>query len=284
MAADAAAGRQGRQPDTFMEEWIMAAFSVVNNVASVNAQANLQTSNLGLTKSLNRLSSGLKINYSGDDAAGLAVANAYRSDVANLTQGIQNANDGLSTLQIADGALNNISTLLDRLATLASQSASSNFKGDRTTMDAEYQSVIGEITREAGVAGLSGAGIAFSEFVGTDNLTGTNAGADAAGLGLTGDITSATNAAAAVANVKSAVTTLGGVQGSVGTLENTMQYAISLAQSQVVNTTAAESRIRDANVAQESANMTRYNVLTQSGIAALAQANQSTASVLTLLR
>lgn len=262
----------------------MAAFSVVNNVASVNAQANLQTSNLGLTKSLNRLSSGLKINYSGDDAAGLAVANGYRSDVANLTQGIQNANDGLSTLQIADGALNNISTLLDRLATLASQSASSNFKGDRTTMDAEYQSVIGEITREAGVAGLGGEGIAFSVFVGTDNLTGTIAGADAAGLGLTGDISDATKAAAAVANVKEAVTTLGGVQGSVGTLENTMQYAISLAQSQVVNTTAAESRIRDANVAQESANMTRYNVLTQSGIAALAQANQSTASVLTLLR
>lgn len=262
----------------------MAAFSVVNNIASMNAQANLQTSNIGLQKSLNRLSSGLRINYSGDDAAGLAVANGYRSQVANLNQGIQNANDGLSTLQIADGALNNISTLLDRLSTLASQSASTNFKGDRVAMDAEYQSVIGEITREAGVAGLTGTGMNFSVFVGTSSLSGTVAAADATGLGLTGDITSDANAALAVANIKTAVTTLGGVQSSVGSLENTMQYAISLAQSQVVNTQAAESRIRDANVAQESANMTRYNILTQSGIAALAQANSSSGVVLSLLR
>jgi flagellin len=262
----------------------MAAFSVVNNIASVNAQANLQSSNIGLQKSLNRLSSGFRINYSGDDAAGLAVANGYRSDIANLTQGIQNANDGLSTLQIADGALNNISTLLDRLTTLASQSASSNFSGDRDAMDAEFQSVIGEITREAGVAGLGGSGVDFSVYVGTTSLTGTVAAADATGLGLTGDITSAANAATAVGTVKTAVTTLGGVQSSVGSLENTLQYAISLAQSQVVNNKAAESRIRDANVAEESANMTRYNILTQSGIAALAQANQSTGAVLALLR
>ena len=95
----------------------MASFSVVSNIASANAQANLQTSQLGLNKALNRLSSGLRINSSGDDAAGLAVANAHRSQQAILTQGIRNANDGLSDLQIKDGALNNISTLLDRLAT-----------------------------------------------------------------------------------------------------------------------------------------------------------------------
>jgi flagellin len=262
----------------------MAAFSVVNNIASANAQANLQTSNLGLQKSLTRLSSGLRINNSGDDAAGLAVANGYRSDVANLTQGVQNANDGLSTLQIADGALNNISTLLDRLTTLASQSASSNFSGDRDTMDAEYQSVLTEISREAKVAGLDGTGMSFSVFVGTDTISGTVGAADATGLALTGDIKTAAAAATAVDNVKAAVTALGKVQGSVGALENTLQYAVSLAQYQIVNTQAAESRIRDANVAQESANMTRYNILTQSGIAALAQANQSSASVLALLK
>jgi flagellin len=266
-----------------MEESIMAAFSVVNNIASVNAQANLQSSNLGLQKALNRLSSGFRINYSGDDAAGLAVANGYRAKVANLTQGIRNANDGLSTLQIADGALNNISTLLDRLSTLASQSASSDFKGDRTAMDAEFQAVIGEISREAGVAGLT-ADLSFSVFVGSDNLSGTIAAADATGLALTGDILTTGTAATAVATITAAVTTLGGVQSSVGTLQNTLQYAISLAQSQVVNTKAAESRIRDANVAEESANMTRFNILTQSGIAALAQANQSTGAVLALLR
>ncbi len=113
----------------------MASFSVVNNIAAANAQANLVATNLGLNKALTRLSSGLRINSSGDDAAGLAVANTYRSDVAVLNQGISNANDGLSTLQIQDGALNNISTLIDRLSTLATESASSSSSVDRTTLD-----------------------------------------------------------------------------------------------------------------------------------------------------
>ena len=109
----------------------MASFSVVSNISAVNAQANLTTTNIGLQKALERLSSGFRINKSGDDAAGLAVANSYRSEQAVLTQGIRNASDGLSTLQIKDGALNNISTLLDRLATLATQSASASSTVDR---------------------------------------------------------------------------------------------------------------------------------------------------------
>ena len=120
----------------------MASFSVVTNVSAINAQANLITTNIGLQKALTRLSSGFRINKSGDDAAGLAVANAYRSEQAVLNQGIRNANDGLSTLQIKDGALNNISTLLDRLSTLATQSASAGFTGDRATLNAEFADVL----------------------------------------------------------------------------------------------------------------------------------------------
>ena len=120
----------------------MASFSVVNNVAAANAQANLVQTNMGLRTALTRLSSGLRINNSGDDAAGLAVANSYRSKVAVLNQGIRNANDGLSTLQIKDGALNNISNLLDRLSTLATQSASSSSTVDRTKLNAEFKSVL----------------------------------------------------------------------------------------------------------------------------------------------
>src|SRR3954469_398024 len=127
----------------------MANFSVVNNLGSVNAQAHLAATNLGLNKALTRLSSGLRINSSGDDAAGLAVANGYRSNVAVLHQGMRNANDGLSVLQIQDGALNNISNLLDRLSTLATQSASSSSSVDRTTLDAEFQDVLAEIDRES---------------------------------------------------------------------------------------------------------------------------------------
>ena len=125
----------------------------------------------------------------------------------------------------------------------------------------------------------------FSVFVSNDGTNGTIGGtigaADTAGLSLTGlAVDTASNAAAAVAALAGAVTALGGVQAQVGTIENRLQYAITLAQSQVVNNTAAESRIRDANIAEESANLTQYNILTQSGIASLAQANQTTAAVL----
>ena len=266
----------------------MASFSVVNNIASANAQANLATTNIGLQQALNRLSSGLRINRSGDDAAGLAVANTYRSTIAVLNQGMRNAGDGLSTLQIKDGALNNISNLLDRLATLATQSASSSATVSRASLDLEFQDVLTEIDREANVAGLNASG-GFSIFVSNDStngiIGGTVGAADVAGLSLTGTaVDSDTNAQAALTSITSAIASLGTVQAQVGTIENRLQYAISLAQSQVVNNSAAESRIRDANVAQEASNLTKYQILTQSGVAALAQANQSTGAVLALLR
>ena len=266
----------------------MASFSVVNNIASANAQANLSTTNIGLQQALNRLSSGLRINRSGDDAAGLAVANTYRSTIAVLNQGMRNAGDGLSTLQIKDGALNNISNLLDRLATLATQSASSSATVSRASLDLEFQDVLTEIDREANVAGLNASG-GFSIFVSNDStngiIGGTVGAADVTGLSLTGTaVDSDTNAQSALTAITSAIASLGSVQAQVGTIENRLQYAISLAQSQIVNNKAAESRIRDANVAEEASNLTKYQILTQSGVASLAQANQSTGAVLALLR
>jgi len=267
----------------------MASFSVVSNVASQNAQANLYGTQLGLNKALTRLSSGFRINMSGDDAAGLAVANAYRSDVAVINQGIRNANDGLSTLQIKDGALNNIATLLDRLSTLASQSASgSTTDASRLTLQSEADSVVLEIGREASVAGLT-TQAGFSIFVSNDGTNGVVSGSLSAvtttSLGVASlDINDIAAAKSAVSTLTTAISTLGGVQGSVGALQNRLQFAVTLAQSQKTNKQAAESRIRDANVAEESANMTRFNILQQSGIAALSQANQSSAAVLSLLR
>ena len=265
----------------------MASFSVVSNISAANAQANLNTTNIGLQKTLTRLSSGFRINMAGDDAAGLAVANQYRSDVSVLNQGMRNANDGLSTLQIKNGALDNISTLLDRMSTLATQSASAGFTGNRATLQAEFADVISEIGREVTVAGL-GASQGFSVFVSSGasgTVGGTIGAADTTTLGIaTLDISTASGASTAVSSVATAVTTIGNVVGNVGSLQNRLQYAIGLAQNQSVNTRAAESRIRDANMAEESANLTRYNILTQSGIAALAQANQQSSSVLSLLR
>lgn len=266
----------------------MASFSVVSNISAINAQANLNTTNVGLQKSLERLSSGYRINRSGDDAAGLVVANSYRSEVAVLSQGVRNAGDGLSTLQIKDGALNNISTLIDRLSTLATQSASSSSGVNRAVLDQEFQDLLAEIDREAAVAGLD-TSQGFSVFISNSGTNGTIGGTigavDTTTLGIGAlDVTTATNAATAVSTLASALTTLGTSQGSVGVLQNRLQFAITLAQSQIVNTKAAESRIRDANIAEESANLARYSILSQSGIAVLAQANSQSASVLALLR
>src|SRR5512144_143336 len=130
------------------------AFSIQTNINSLIAQENLRVNSEFQSRTIQRLTSGFRINQSGDDAAGLAVANKYRSDVAELTQGVRNANDGLSTLQIIDGGLNNISKMLDRLKTLATQSASGTFTGNRPTLDAEYQSILGEVNRQAANVGL----------------------------------------------------------------------------------------------------------------------------------
>jgi flagellin len=266
------------------------SFSVVTNVASLNAQANLTSTQVGLSRAITRLSSGLRINSSGDDAAGLAVANTYASDVAVLNQGIQNANNGVSTLQIQDGALGNISGLLNRLATLAAQSASGGTtSSSRSTLDAEFQTVLGEIDREANVAGLDssqGFSVFLSNSTSTNGIvSGTIGAVSTSVLGISSlAITAQAAAVTAVSTIRAAIATLGTAQGTVGSLENRLSYAIALAQSQAVNNQNAESQIRDANVAQEASNLTKYNILTQSGLAALAQANQTSASVLVLLR
>src|ERR1051325_2944923 len=131
------------------------SISFQTNVASMVAATNLASNNNFQTQTVTRLTSGYRINSSGDDAAGLAVANQYRSSVAELSQGIRNANDGVSTLQIIDGGLNNISVMLDRMKTLATESASTTFTGNRGILDGEYQTLLGEITRQAGNIGLS---------------------------------------------------------------------------------------------------------------------------------
>lgn len=134
------------------------SFSINTNVASLQAQNYLRVNSDFQSKTINRVTSGLRIVSSGDDAAGLAIANGYRSDQAVLTQGIRNANDGLSQLQTIDGGMNNISQLLDRARTLATQSASGTFTGDRSVLNSEFQSVITEIDRQSQAIGLNKGG------------------------------------------------------------------------------------------------------------------------------
>src|SRR5436305_9149000 len=132
--------------------------SLRTNVDSLNAQTSLKVNSNFQSKTIQQLTSGYRINSSGDDAAGLAVANSYRSTIAELTQGVSNGNDGISQLQIVDGGLNNISSILDRMKTLASQSASSTFTGNRTTLNQEYQQLITEVTRQSSNIKLNSGG------------------------------------------------------------------------------------------------------------------------------
>src|SRR6478735_7074382 len=138
------------------------AFSIQTNVNSLIAQENLRVNSNFQNQTIQRLTSGYRINSSGDDAAGLAVANKFRSDTAELVQGVRNANDGISALQIIDGGANNISKILDRMKTLATQAASTAFTGNRTTLDNEFQSLKTEIDRQASNVNLNTGGTSNS--------------------------------------------------------------------------------------------------------------------------
>ena len=154
------------------------SFSIQTNVNSLIAQENLRVNSNFQSQTIQRLTSGYRINQSGDDAAGLAVANKFRSDISELSQGVRNANDGVSQLQIIDGGMNNISKMLDRLKTLATQSASDSFTGDRSALNSEYQTLASEIDRQAQTIGLNvGGGFAKSLSVYIGGGTGATSSA-----------------------------------------------------------------------------------------------------------
>ena|ERR1043166_7109631 len=278
------------------------SLSFQTNVTSLVAEQNLRVNSDFQARTITRLTSGFRINSSSDDAGGLVVANQFRSSIAELQQGVRNANDGISILQTIDGGLNNISNILDQLKTLATQSASDTFTGNRATLNTQFTTLLGEIDRQAANIGLASGGgtggaynVAVSVYIGggdtqthsqvSVDLSGAANVVDSNGLGINSDtIDTAVNALAALTNITAAVASLGAVQGAVGTGENDLQYAVSLAQSQIQNESAAESRIRDADVAAEAANLTKSQVLQQSSVAALAQANAAPQALLKLLQ
>jgi flagellin len=279
--------------------------SIQTNIDSLNAQTNMGINQAAQSKTIQQLTSGYRINSSADDAAGLAIANNYRNNITELNQGVRNANDGISQLQIVDGGLSNISNILDRMKTLATQSASDTFTGDRTVLDKEFQGLLQEIDRQANninlsntgsntfanalniyIGGGAGATSAAITTSGTVSVNLTGAYVDSASLLGAGpfDVTTAANAKTAITAVTGALKTLGTVQGTVGAGENLLNYAVGLAQSQIANFSAAQSQIRDADVAADAANLSKGQVLMQTSVAAMAQANQESQSVLKLLQ
>jgi flagellin len=291
----------------------MGSFSILNNISGINAQNQLNTNNISLSRTLLRLSSGKRINSGADDAAGLQIADSLRANVMALNQAVRNANDGISVAQIADGALQEMSNTLTRAVTLAEEAATSTVDSSaRISLNSEFTSIQSEIARIAVQTNFNGTYLfsssttnglngSLSVFVGdtagassisvTVNVitTGTSGGngtvTNLGGQNLTTiNITTQSGAASALTTIKSALAAVSKSRADIGSGINRLQAAVSVLQSQAQNTLAAESTIRDANVAEEIANLTKHQILAQSGIAALSQANSNSQIVLSLLR
>jgi flagellin len=270
---------------------------VNTNVASLTAQRNLANTTNQLARSLERLSSGLRITRASDDAAGLAISERFRSDIRSLTQAQRNANDAISLLQIAEGALNESSGILIRMRELSVQSANGTLgTAERATLDQEFQDLVAEIDRIAAVTEFNGtnplndAALSITFQVGANNTTNdqiavTGVDATTTGLSLTGAaITDVTTAQAAMTSVDAAIDVLSGLRADFGTAQNRLESTIRSIAVAVENTSAAESRIRDVDVASETAILTRNQVLQQAGVSVLAQANVSSSIALALLQ
>ncbi len=270
------------------------------NVPSLLAQRTLRTTRGTLDRTLERLSSGSRINHAGDDAAGLAISESMRAQLRGLTQAERNAQDGISVVQIAEGALAEVSNILIRMRELGVQAASDTVgPNERKFMDVEFQQLLSEIDRIAasteynGVKLLNGEGNTFEIQIGTKNnplidrvklfdAMGTDVNVVSLGINLAtvADKSSAQNTLATIDNAMGSVTK---IRAEFGAMQNRLQSIISNIATSKENLASANSRIRDADIAEEATELTKSNILMQSGTSVLAQANATAKTALTLL-
>jgi flagellin len=273
------------------------AIIVNNNPASISAQRNLGVSTGSLGRSVERLSSGLRITRAADDAAGLGLSETLRAHIRSINQAVRNSSDGISLTQIADGAAATIGNLLGRLRELASQSSSGTVGAtERSYIDQEFLALRSEIDRIAtvtefnGQALTSGSSISFSIQVGFKSGTGNTLSMDLnqltiSTLGISSvNVSSAANAQSALSNIDSAISSVATARAEYGSLQNRFEATIANLEVSSENLTAAESRIRDADIAYETSQFTKNQVLVQAGIAVLAQANTLPQQALALLQ
>jgi flagellin len=271
--------------------------TINTNMASLNAQRNLSTSQGSLMTSMQRLSSGLRVNSAKDDAAGLAIAERMNTQVRGMNVAIRNANDAISLSQTAEGALGKIGDMLQRMRELAVQSANAtNTTDDRSNLNAEFAQLGAEITRTISTTtfnGLSliGAGAGTQSFqVGANStervdIITTNLGGNTSITSVTGGtIGDAAAASTAMANIDLALGTVNTERAMYGAAQNRFAAIIGTLQVSAENQSAARGRIMDADFAQETANLSRAQILQQAGTAMVAQANQLPQQVLQLLR
>ena len=283
------------------------AIRIFNNTASTNAQRNLDINSSRLAKSIERISSGIRINRGADDAAGLAISEGLRSDIRALRQATRNANDGMSLVNVAEGALNEQSGILIRLRELASQAATGTVGStERASIQLEFSALRQELTRIANTTEFNGIGLIDGSLassvsstshtliqIGIDNTANSRLDLNstlaldavtAKNLGL--DILSVSASAealTALASIESAIASVTASRGKVGAIQNRLQRSVSSLSISTENLQAAESAIRDADIAHEIAELTRNQILVQTSTAMVGQSNLIPQSVLQLL-
>ena len=278
------------------------SMSVNTNLFSLNAQRNLNMSQASLSTSMQRLSSGLRINSAADDAAGLAISQRMSAQVRGANVAIRNANDGISLAQTADGALASVGDSLQRMRELAVQALNSTNSGsDKDSLNQEFQQLGSEIGRVlagtsfngAAILGASAGALTFQVGANTTvndsiTITTTDMTADASITAVTGSTIDSTATTAllntVVNNIDAAIDDVNSKRAIFGASQNRFNAVVSNLQSSVENQSAAKSRITDADFAAETANMSRSQILSQAGTAMVAQANQLPQSVLKLLQ
>lgn len=261
--------------------------SILNNIGALGASRQLGITNSGLQQTIQRLTTGSRINKASDDAAGLAISNKLNADIKVAGQGQRNANDGISYLQVGDGVLDTVTNLLTRAAQLAQQAQTGTVdQTGRDALNAEFQNIITSIsdietstkfngtavfgaTLTVAVAGYSDVAVNVTTF---NALTSAN------------KLDTAANAGTAATAITDMLTSVSALRGTIGANEQRLQAVSDTLGIQVENFTAAYSQIHDANVADEVVNLSKFQVLNQSGISALSKANQSGQSILALLQ
>ena len=272
------------------------AVSIGSNIASLQAQRRLNATADQLAGQYAKLSSGQRITKAADDAAGLAVADTLRANSRMSAVAMRNANDGISFIAIADGALNEIGNILSRMSELATQANNGTFSDtQRGALNDEFNQLQLEVTRIAAVTTfngnsiINGSGSGITLQVGIDNSSNSQigictVGARSADLGLTAiNLNTTSTAGLAISSISTAISSLAARRGSLGAIESRLRSTVSTLSVQRENFMAAESRIRDVDVAAESAELTRLSILQQAGASVLAQANQAPALALSLL-
>lgn len=267
---------------------------IQHNIAAINSYRNLATNQSALSKNLEKLSSGYKINRAGDDAAGLAISESMRSQINGLNQAVSNANDGVGLIQTAEGALTETHSMLQRLKTLSTQAANGTYTDTaRKNIKAEVDALTAEIDRISTSTEFNGvkplaAGNNMTFQIGAtkdETLKVTSQAMDSQILGVKNiTVDSVANANTAIDTINKAIDTVSGYRAQLGAAQNRMEHTINNLKVTSENVTAAESRIRDTDMADEMTSYTKNNILMQAAQSMLAQSNSMPQGVLNMLQ